>query len=443
MTELEEKLINKIDKVDNKLDNEIILDGLIKSGIKNEKIENLRKKLNSINNKNIEILSKKELDDISHKLELIDICTTSVTGIIKHKIDILNNINFLIKHIPILNKNEDVFNENYQKLIELLHTQELESNLTLYTKSRNLPFALFKNNNGSIIVTSGDEKTPMPISKDRLFEVAFKNKEPAYKSYEPIIIEKLLDNTIFNEIRESDLVEKTIKSNKDYQQFEQLNNERLKLAGKVSELESKLDERTVLFENMTNIYENASNIESDYKNAKEAVLKELKSQHSQTYWEEQISKYTTRYRIYFGIVIGLVLILLISLYTVDINFAELEITQKTISDVNTSKSSKLIQENIPKIDFIKYGFMILCISLGIWIIRIFMKIALSSYHLSIDANERVVMIKTYLSLIKETGNVNDTDKKVMLDNIFRPTNHGIIKDENSVTITDVIQSFKK
>jgi hypothetical protein len=30
----------------------------------------------------------------------------------------------------------------------------------------------------------------------------------------------------------------------------------------------------------------------------------------------------------------------------------------------------------------------------------------------------------------------------MLDNIFRPTNHGIIKDETSVTVADIVSSFK-
>jgi hypothetical protein len=53
------------------------------------------------------------------------------------------------------------------------------------------------------------------------------------------------------------------------------------------------------------------------------------------------------------------------------------------------------------------------------------------------------MIRTYLSLLKEGESFEKEDKKVMLDNIFRPTNFGIISDETSVTLTDVISSLKK
>ena len=93
--------------------------------------------------------------------------------------------------------------------------------------------------------------------------------------------------------------------------------------------------------------------------------------------------------------------------------------------------------------FLHYGFLILLSSMAIWFIRILMKITLSNYHLSIDANERVIMIRTYLSLIQEGASYDEKDKKVILDNIFRPTNFGIIKDESSVTVTDIISSFKK
>jgi hypothetical protein len=75
--------------------------------------------------------------------------------------------------------------------------------------------------------------------------------------------------------------------------------------------------------------------------------------------------------------------------------------------------------------------------------KIIIKIALSNYHLYIDATERVTMIKTYLALLEEGTGYEKNDKKVMLNNIFRPTNHGIIKDETSVTVADIISSFRK
>jgi len=83
-----------------------------------------------------------------------------------------------------------------------------------------------------------------------------------------------------------------------------------------------------------------------------------------------------------------------------------------------------------------YHFLIILFTtIIIWFMKIIVKLMLSNYHLSIDANKRVIMLKTYLLLLK--------DGKVILDNIFRQTNHGIIKDETSVTVADIVSSFKK
>lgn len=91
-----------------------------------------------------------------------------------------------------------------------------------------------------------------------------------------------------------------------------------------------------------------------------------------------------------------------------------------------------------------YLLMIFATSSIFWIIRITVKIALSNLHLSEDAHERVVMIYTYLSFI-ENGQLQnlEKDKELILSSLFRPSNIGIIQDESSVTVTDIITAFKK
>jgi len=79
----------------------------------------------------------------------------------------------------------------------------------------------------------------------------------------------------------------------------------------------------------------------------------------------------------------------------------------------------------------------------IWMMKILVKIMLSNYHLAVDANERVIMLNTYLVLLEDGKGFQETDRKVILDNIFRQTNHGIITDETSVTVADIVSSFKK
>lgn len=130
---------------------------------------------------------------------------------------------------------------------------------------------------------------------------------------------------------------------------------------------------------------------------------------------------------------------------IDINVQIEKVTQmykeesKEISEKNNENDS-------PKdFDYNKlawYALMIFASSSAFWIIRITVKIALSNLHLSEDANERVVMIQTYLAFVKETE-VKEKDKELILSSLFRPSNIGIIKDESSVTVTDIIMAFKK
>ena len=77
------------------------------------------------------------------------------------------------------------------------------------------------------------------------------------------------------------------------------------------------------------------------------------------------------------------------------------------------------------------------------LVILIMKILVKIMLLAINANERVIMLNTYLLLLKDGKGFEQDDRKVILDNIFRQTNHGIIKDETSVTVADIVSSFKK
>lgn len=94
------------------------------------------------------------------------------------------------------------------------------------------------------------------------------------------------------------------------------------------------------------------------------------------------------------------------------------------------------------INIFHFGLIIFTTSIGIWISRILLKILLSNLHLSEEANEKETMILTYLALIKEGAGLEENDRKIILDAIFRPSSNGIIKDDSNVTILDVINVLK-
>ena len=133
---------------------------------------------------------------------------------------------------------------------------------------------------------------------------------------------------------------------------------------------------------------------------------------------------------------------------IDINVQIEKVTQTyKEEDVGIRETSEKKDENSFLKDFENsnlpwYFLMIFASSSAFWIIRITVKIALSNLHLSEDAHERVVMIQTYLAFVKETE-VKEKDKELILSSLFRPSNIGIIQDESSVTVTDIITAFKK
>ena len=67
--------------------------------------------------------------------------------------------------------------------------------------------------------------------------------------------------------------------------------------------------------------------------------------------------------------------------------------------------------------------------LGVWLTRIIVRIFLSHLHLETDAKERVTMIQTYLALLREEQALNEDEKKLILQTLFRPSTTGIIKDD--------------
>lgn len=68
-------------------------------------------------------------------------------------------------------------------------------------------------------------------------------------------------------------------------------------------------------------------------------------------------------------------------------------------------------------------------AIGVWMLRLVVRMFLSDQHLATDAAERVTMVKTYLALIESDKLPKDEDRKLILQALFRPGSDGIVKDE--------------
>ena len=410
-----------------------------------------------------------QIEEISRALETFLHITENTSRIRSKHVKLLDSINSIVGIVKSTSKtiSKDEFNRRYDKLVTTLNTIEMKSSLTLTTAKDKLPFEVYKNTNNSLIILSGKEKTQMVISKEKLVEIAFDDRTPTYKSYEQVIIDKIIDNSIFNNILPDPLVDitdfrkgglkdpqleirnkETLKKLK--KNIDDLENEGLKSKGKISNLEDILEHYSENFNNLRNLIEKAENIESDYVNAKNAALKNIELQKSYKFWEIQEKSYASRYWLYLLVTMIVVVIFLLSVGYYVNNIESVEQNQIANNENNTTTTQTKQESEVSRSDdnfkfkkLFKYGFLVLLTSMIIWIIRILMKITLSNYHLSIDARERIIMIRTYLALIKEGKGFAEDDKKVILDNIFRPTNFGIIKDETHITPADILGAMKK
>ena len=446
------EIIQKLISIQNKLKNSMIRKAIIEN-IKDESFDynNLILAIdNYIKNKEelVVLNDSNYLEQFNNSLQTFILRTTNESNIYSYRVELLDAINMIIDYQNILlniKNNEEFsiqisekeFSKRYDNLLTLLNDNPENSNLTLNTKE-NVPSKLYRNSNNSISVFAG-VGSKISLTKDRLINTVYRKQEYSYHtSYADIVIEKILDNTIFDNLeRQNDfdgLPNAVLES-----KIKDLEKKNFEILGQFSELKNLFEKRETEFSQVNEVLEKSKTLESEFDNAKEAVLKNIELKQATTYWEKQAEKYDKKYKFYFrtNIVIGVSLIIITFIL---INFTGL--FTPNITDTADKKISDTITQVVHSASFFNYIIFIMFTTIMVWMMKILVKIMLSNYHLAVDANERVIMLNTYLVLLEDGKGFEENDRKVILDNIFRQTNHGIITDETSVTVADIVSSFK-
>ena len=65
----------------------------------------------------------------------------------------------------------------------------------------------------------------------------------------------------------------------------------------------------------------------------------------------------------------------------------------------------------------------------VWGVRLIVRLFLSHQHLYTDAQERITMVQTYLSLMEGEHLASRNDRQLILQALFRPASDGLVKDE--------------
>ena len=82
-------------------------------------------------------------------------------------------------------------------------------------------------------------------------------------------------------------------------------------------------------------------------------------------------------------------------------------------------------------------------SVAIYVLRITIKLAMSSFHLSRDAKEREQLAYFYLSLKKDAA-ISDTERAIVINALFSRSDTGLLKGDSSPSMSaNVVELLDK
>lgn len=183
-----------------------------------------------------------------------------------------------------------------------------------------------------------------------------------------------------------------------------------------SETENKLDEFVLDHSNKL------SNIEETYE-------EKLKVEEPAKFMLEQSEKYRKSFTLWCVAIIVLTIILLILL--------------AFIVSPQVSFGDKLITVNVLNSDMPIYSSVILLamISLVVYVLRIFIKMAISSKHLMEEYKQKYSLTYFYLSLVNNGSIEEEKSRNIILTSLFTKADTGLIKNDNSNEIDKTILSL--
>ncbi|WP_288221636.1 DUF6161 domain-containing protein [uncultured Clostridium sp.] len=157
-----------------------------------------------------------------------------------------------------------------------------------------------------------------------------------------------------------------------------------------------------------------------FKDLEIAYKEKLKLEAPIEYWGKLHNDYNKKGRTWTGIAISTSVIMMILLIVILYNIP-------SQLDVNLDKFSfQSLRATL---------ILALIISIGVYLIRLFVKLALSAYHLSRDAKERYQLTYVYLALINE-GTISEQDRNIVLQALFSRADTGLLKGDSSPTLPD-------
>jgi len=136
------------------------------------------------------------------------------------------------------------------------------------------------------------------------------------------------------------------------------------------------------------------------------------------YWASKATKHAYFGALMFTMFIGGCVVAAIYGFNLGSEFSD------AIKDTSTAASAQAPQSESPnsilQLAFSKFLVLLVPGFFAVWVLRILLKVALSNLAIADDARHRVTMVETFLSLMEHTDKLDEADRILMLQALFRP-----------------------
>ena len=176
----------------------------------------------------------------------------------------------------------------------------------------------------------------------------------------------------------------------------------------------------------TKINEWRDNKEKQIETLEETYKSKLQLEAPETLWESRAAKYRIKSRWWMGGLLIFIIGLLVS------------------SGYFVISIHDYLQGTVKEIPFISKSFIyVALISFLIYIIRIIIKIIVSSQHMSMEYEQKAALTRFYQALIQDGKEVDKEEKLIIFNALFRKTDTGLIKSDNSNDTGALLSQFSK
>lgn len=183
------------------------------------------------------------------------------------------------------------------------------------------------------------------------------------------------------------------------------------------------------FSNEMNIWKTTTEENTkEFINTKKTVLEDLEKTYKEKlsleapakYWDDLYKEYKDTGEQWRNWAIGTSIVLMILLTAILYNFPNsLNVNIKNLN-VESLKGTLILA---------------IIVSIGVYMLRLFVKLSISAYHLSRDAKERYQLTYVYLALLKDNA-VSENNKSIVLQSLFSRADTGLLKGDSSPTLPE-------